>query len=630
MRQIRFPKSLLASFLVLLTNLISSADVHVFTVDGYTGYKGTATGASIIKGPYFMGQTYTVNSGFSLVFEANGSTKTNKIISSDELVYGTLFQRNIIRITPVNDVAITKVRIATVNDLSEGFVDNDGKSLSRSGNIYEWTGSATSALKLRVVSDDANNNLGFTYVEVTYGNEFIPDDPKPDDPKPDDPKPDDPKPDDPKPDDPVTPDKISPVVISPSDAFISPRQDISIACDTKDVVIYYTTDGRRPTKDDNLYNKPFRLSLETGCDVRAIAVATDGQTSEARMRYYFDQVATIADFFRNGSTTYGVDLDMPLQVVYKNGTTAYLLDTSAPDADYLCVVDGSSYLRGISEGRVLSGVNCVAGYDGENQVALLSARPTVTGSEPVPAPDTVRIAALSNSYLNRFVAVKGARVSRSGIVSQGSSTVALDDCFGIVTPSLADADAVVTAFVALDRNGAIALRPVSIVLSDEKSDPVTPSDPENNPEVCIVRSTIIGEGTMEIFRGYNSHTLTPEGELVVCPATVDKNTTIYLYFPDHEKARVASIVAGAMVIAGDSDEFISTPYGPMLPVKVSGDITVVVTFVAASGIGAVPTDSSDAMIWYDLQGRILPGRPAAAGVYILREGQKSAVVRIAH
>lgn len=346
------------------------------------------------------------------------------------------------------------------------------------------------------------------------------------------------------------------------------------------------------------------------------------------MRYYFDMVATIADFFKNDSEEYGVDLDMPLQVVYKNGQMAYLLDTSAPDPDYMCVIDGSSYLRGIAAGRILSGVNCIVSFDGENRVGLLAKRPEVVGTEDLPAPDTVRLANVDDSYLNRFIALKGAIVSRSGTISQGSTVVLLDDCFGIVTPSLANADAVVTAFVALGRNGSIALRPVSIELSANDPDPVIPTDPDKEGEVCVVKTTVVGDGTLEIFPGCNKHTQTPEGDLLGTTFSVEKNSTVYLYFPDQSKSRVASVVAGTVVVAGDGDEFVVTPYGPMLPLKVAADMTIVVTFVAASGIEQIVSDDN-AGSWYDLYGRRLPGRPAAPGIYIFRDGERAAVVRIA-
>lgn len=184
------------ALLLLLSVVISltvRAGTHVFIIDGNNTYKGSAEGSSIIQGPYFMGPKFTVDGALTLMFDPNGSAKTNTIkTTTNGSNYGTLFRGNIIKLTPFNDVAITKVRISTVNDQSRGFVDNSGNALSRTGRVYEWTGSSTVALNLKVVSDDANNNLGFEYIEVTFGNEFVtePDKPEPDKPEPDKPEPD--------------------------------------------------------------------------------------------------------------------------------------------------------------------------------------------------------------------------------------------------------------------------------------------------------------------------------------------------------------------------------------------------------------------------------------------------------
>ena len=342
------------ALLLLLSVVISltvRAGTHVFIIDGNNTYKGSAEGSSIIQGPYFMGPKFTVDGALTLMFDPNGSAKTNTIkTTTNGSNYGTLFRGNIIKLTPFNDVAITKVRISTVNDQSRGFVDNSGNALSRTGRVYEWTGSSTVPLNLKVVSDDANNNLGFEYIEVTFGNEFVtepdkpePDKPEPDKPEPDKPEPDKPEPDKPDPDVPEVPEEIAPVIIYPEEEYISSRQTISISCATPGTTIYYTTNGTRPTKSSPKYSRPFRLSVATGCEVRAIAVSADGQTSEAQRRYYLDTVTSISDLFANGSTDKPVTLDTPLMLVYKNGPPAYMKDEAEGDGDFFCVSDPDSY-----------------------------------------------------------------------------------------------------------------------------------------------------------------------------------------------------------------------------------------------------------------------------------------------
>lgn len=607
---------------VLIGALTAQAEVHVFKIDGTIAYKGSATGSTIIKGPYFMGNSYTVIDAMTLSFATGGSTKTNKIVTTGDDAYGTLFQRNQIKITPVKDMAITKVRIGTVNDLSQGFVDDNDKALSRSGSVYEWTGEATSAMKLKVISDEANNNLGFTYVEVTYGKEFgSAQDPNPgQDP---DPGKDPNQGQDPNPgQDPV---KIGKVTISPTTDLISPTQTIEISCETEGTTIYYTTNGTRPNKNAPQYMRPFRLSLATGMTVRALATTDDGQTAEAQTHYYFDRVSSIADFFANGSTIYPVDLIAPLQLIIRNGATAYMLDTSAPTAEYLCVSDPGLYLRSLTPGKIVDGLVGIVDNTASTVALELSERPIAVGSSTLPAADTVKLSSLTEADINRFVALKGAKVTSRGTVTQGSNSIALDDIFDVVTKQVTEVEATVSGFVALSQTGSLALRPTKIEPTKSTDpDPVNPEEPTG--ETSSVSATSIGDGRLEIFPGYNKYTLTPEGDLIALPAKLAKGSTVYLYFPD-SKTQVASLVAGTTILAGDSEEFTSTPYGQMLPLKITGDLTIVVTFIASTGIDDINADRGHES-WYDLSGRKLPSRPTQPGLYIRKKLKKTEIVRV--
>ena len=627
------------ALLLLLSVVISltvRAGTHVFIIDGNNTYKGSAEGSSIIQGPYFMGPKFTVDGALTLMFDPNGSAKTNTIkTTTNGSNYGTLFRGNIIKLTPFNDVAITKVRISTVNDQSRGFVDNSGNALSRTGRVYEWTGSSTVALNLKVVSDDANNNLGFEYIEVTFGNEFVtepdkpePDKPEPDKPEPDKPEPDKPEPDKPDPDVPEVPEEIAPVIIYPEEEYISSRQTISISCATPGTTIYYTTNGTRPTKSSPKYSRPFRLSVATGCEVRAIAVSADGQTSEAQRRYYLDTVTSISDLFANGSTDKPVTLDTPLMLVYKNGPTAYMKDEAEGDGDFICVSDPDSYLRGIGEGRTLSGIECMIGHDGNTPAAVLTSRPEIISAGVVEIrADTMMLSRITRTHLHRLVAIKGCRVSRSGVLSQSGSTIGLDDRFGVVRASLTDANATVTGFVALGQYDEPVLRPTDITLTSDTTQP-EPEDPDDGHEICLVTTIVIGEGLMEIFTGCNEHTKTPEGKLLTSPFNVDKGATIHIYFPEPDD--LASLVVGTSALAPDNPSFVSTRYGLMLPVAVDSDMTIIATFATTTGVDSIKSDSREGEEWSDLSGRKLSGRPTTPGYYICRRGSGSAaVVRIA-
>ncbi|MBF0450155.1 MAG: chitobiase/beta-hexosaminidase C-terminal domain-containing protein [Candidatus Magnetomorum sp.] len=68
--------------------------------------------------------------------------------------------------------------------------------------------------------------------------------------------------------------------ISDSDPF-----EFSISCHTPDTIIYYTTDGTRPTKNSLIYTNP--VSISRSSSIRAIAIKEDTFSSDTACYQYF-------------------------------------------------------------------------------------------------------------------------------------------------------------------------------------------------------------------------------------------------------------------------------------------------------------------------------------------------------
>ena len=106
--------------------------------------------------------------------------------------------------------------------------------------------------------------------------------------------------------------------------------------------------------------------------------------------------------------------------------------------------------------------------------------------------------------------------------------------------------------------------------------------------------------------------------------------TVYAYFLPDEGYSLASIVVNTTAYDGASRALAETVYGKMLPIAVESDVTVIATFAASSTLEVTPCDPVGSAIYFDLFGRQLgTSRPLQPGLYIVKEGSESRIVRIA-
>lgn len=632
----RYFKALVTAIISLLAPLGLNAAEQTYAIVAY-GYPYTAGDFEYTPQGYFIASSFDVANGFRFEFNYGGSSKAAKIVESASGNYGLLYATMGFDITPFNGKSVKKVRIATVNDKSEGFYEVGGNALKKVGSDYVWSGDATSGLKIRVAG--ADGDLGFHYIEVTYDNAIQgtdPNDPtaptEPSDPlDPSDPtdptEPSDPvdpsDPSDPtEPSDPADPAEIGEVTISPSRSMISPSEGITISCPTDGVTIYYTTDGSRPTSQSRQYRGRFTLSLDYGMEVRAIAVSTDGQTSEARRQYYFDEVTTIGNFFLNNSVNEPVDLRLTMQLIYKNDSQAYFADISDPNVtEFLLVDDHDFFLSDIQRGNTIGSLYAYVGETDGNPSAVLASAPRRSSAQQrVIVPDTVAVSRLQSIPLNSYVAVIG-EINNNVLYSDDKrSSIMIDRSFLTLTSADRGHRVVVTGFAGALGTSSRALRAIKIeeIVVSEPDDP----EPGDDKEQVTVSALSAGPGRIDIFSRYNSYVLTPEGAPLTNPAAVTPGDTVYVYVHPEEGGALASIVAGASVYLADDARFIATPYGAMLPVVVKQDMAIVATFVAYSALEDIEADGRGG-VYVDLYGRVLgPGRPSTPGVYIYRSRDK--------
>jgi hypothetical protein len=133
---------------------------------------------------------------------------------------------------------------------------------------------------------------------------------------------------DPHPPDPEPEIISTPIFHTSSD---SETQQFSITCETTDTVIYYTTDGSRPTKDALVYSTP--ISLTNSTQIRAIAIKDD----------MFSSITSQLDYSISSTTPVFGDISVQLEddqtcypmiivsVMPENDIRTYALEVSIPN-----------------------------------------------------------------------------------------------------------------------------------------------------------------------------------------------------------------------------------------------------------------------------------------------------------
>jgi hypothetical protein len=217
--------------------------------------------------------------------------------------------------------------------------------------------------------------------------------------------------------------------ITGNDGDFVTSKTITITTTTEGASIYYTLDGTAPTTSSTPYSDPFNITETT--TVRALAVK-DGLTDSDIASKTFTKLLkeNIAAFVAGGVTGY-IQLTDAL-VTYKNGTSAYIEDASGAILLYQCAGD-------LEAGDKINGIMNVTNYTVYNNLpeiknfSLLDGYTKTSGNTVTPTEVTLAtLLADYNSYLSRYVVIKGATVtsafdSKNCTIQQGVDEIALRD-----------------------------------------------------------------------------------------------------------------------------------------------------------------------------------------------------------
>jgi len=124
--------------------------------------------------------------------------------------------------------------------------------------------------------------------------------------------------------------QVATPTITPNGGNFEGNVEVTLACETEDAAIYYTTDGNNPTiAEENLYSEPFTLNETT--TVKAIAVKNgmaDSEIAEATFNKVLPIVAT-PTITPNGGT-FETSVNVTLACETEDAAIYYTLDGSEP------------------------------------------------------------------------------------------------------------------------------------------------------------------------------------------------------------------------------------------------------------------------------------------------------------
>ena len=227
----------------------------------------------------------------------------------------------------------------------------------------------------------------------------------------------------------ITPSAVATPTFSVAEGEYFAAQSVEISCATSGATIYYTTDGTEPTAQGTQYTAP--LSISTTTTLKAIAIKDNESSSVATATYTFPTIyANLAALVTAGEAGY-VQLTNAI-VTYKNGTSAYIEDTSA--GMYLFKCAGN-----LAIGDKITGVINVTGYQVYNGLPEITAFTLIDGYTKTEGntvtPTEVTIAQLTSNptnYLSRYVKITNATVTsafsgKNATISQNGSSITLRD-----------------------------------------------------------------------------------------------------------------------------------------------------------------------------------------------------------
>ena len=242
---------------------------------------------------------------------------------------------------------------------------------------------------------------------------------------------------------------------SPAAGLYTSPISVTIATETANASIYYTTDGSTPSTNSTLYTAPFTISQTT--TVKAIATA-DGyaNSSVATATYSFPEVlANLAAFktLPNSNQPYIIGNDVTF--VFGNGAYTYVKDASAG----LLLYGNNGIVNDFSEGdQIANLMGTKTTYQNQVEMTVSAYESSSAANVGTITPITLTISELKNNYstydaqlvkIENVTFPDGFTGGNSTIITQGDDSLTMYKRFSIDTTIAAGSTLNITGFAAI-------------------------------------------------------------------------------------------------------------------------------------------------------------------------------------
>ena len=242
---------------------------------------------------------------------------------------------------------------------------------------------------------------------------------------------------------------------SPAAGLYTSPISVTIATETANASIYYTTDGSTPTTSSTLYTAPFTINQTT--TVKAIATA-DGyaNSSVATATYSFPEVlANLAAFktLPNSNQPYIIGNDVTF--VFGNGAYTYVKDASAG----LLLYGNNGIVNDFSEGdQIANLMGTKTTYQNQVEMTVSAYESSSAANVGTITPITLTISELKNNYstydaqlvkIENVTFPDGFTGGNSTIITQGDDSLTMYKRFSIDTTIAAGSTLNITGFAAI-------------------------------------------------------------------------------------------------------------------------------------------------------------------------------------
>lgn len=199
----------------------------------------------------------------------------------------------------------------------------------------------------------------------------------------------------------ASPNQVATPVFTPATGKYWDPVEVTLACETADAKIYYTTNGEEPTEASTEYTGAITVSTTT--TLKAVAVKDGELSAVATATYTFPtEVADIAAFNATKKDDF-VKITAPVAVTFVNGSYVYAQDAS----NGMLVYDATlAAVEGLGNGKTLTGLTGTRDeYNGTIQMASVVDY-AISETEPV-QPTTME--SLAATDVNKYVKLENAK-----------------------------------------------------------------------------------------------------------------------------------------------------------------------------------------------------------------------------